>query len=290
MIDIQELVFFQAVAQCGSFSGASHKLNYAQSNISTKIQQLEQKMHTVLFYRNNRGVTLTPKGEVFLQYADHMVNLLSDAQTAMEDNETASGALTIGALETIAQIHLPQLLARYHKRCPAVRLSIRTGISTDLVDAVLNRQMDAAFIAGPVSHPDLAYQPFVEEKLLLAAPFGLKGLNELDFQNNTLLVFPYGCYYRALLERLLQDKSIAPKDILEFNSIGALVSSLCAGLGIALLPESILRAHQNSDSISVLELPERYSSVVTNLVYRKDSYMTTAFSKFIQNCGEVQKI
>lgn len=283
MIDIQELMFFQTVAKCGSFLAASHKLDYAQSNISTKIQQLEQKIQTPLFYRHNRGITLTPKGEVFLQYADQILKLLDDAEKSMKDTETASGSLSIGALETIAQVHLPELLSAYHKSCPDVQISIRTGISTHLINGVLERELDAAFIAGPVSHPELEYQSFTKERLILAAPFGIASMKELDLENNTLLVFPYGCYYRSLLECLLQDHDITPKAILEFNSIGSLVSSLYAGLGIALLPESILLSHESCNGISILELPDKYSSVITNLVYRKDSYMTTAFSKFIQN-------
>lgn len=283
MIDTQEILFFQTVAKCGSFLAASHELNYAQSNISTKIHQLEQKIQAPLFYRHNRGVTLTPKGEILLQYTEQIVKLLCDAETAMKDTETANGSLSIGALETIAQTHLPRVLSAYHKSCPNVQISIRTGISTDLINSVLERELDAAFIAGPVSHPELEYQPFTKEKLLLAAPFGIRSIAELDLENNTLLVFPYGCYYRSLLERLLQDYNITPKGILEFNSIGSLVSSLYAGLGIALLPESILNSHEGCNGISVLELPDKYSSVMTNLVYRKDSYMTTAFSKFVQN-------
>lgn len=290
MIDIQELKFFQTTAKCGSFLAASHELNYAQSNISTKIQQLEHKLNTPLFYRNNRGVELTPKGKLFLQYSEQILKLLSDAETAMNDTDNAHGSLSLGSLETIAQIHLPGLLSEYHDKYPDVQLSVHTGISTDLVDTVLNRQMDAAFIAGPVSHADLAYQPFVKEELVLATPYNITSIDELDLQSNTLLVFPYGCYYRSLLERLLQDYNLIPNAILEFNSIGALISSLYAGLGIALLPKSILDFHKINSSISFLKLPNNYSSVTTNLVYRKDSYITTAFSKFIDTVSQNTKV
>ena len=83
MMDLQTLIFFKTVAECGSFSAASHKLKYAQSNISTKIIKLENNLQTTLFYGNNKGVTLTPKGKLFLDYTDEMLRLLKTAEIAI---------------------------------------------------------------------------------------------------------------------------------------------------------------------------------------------------------------
>ena len=280
MVDIQAMLVFQTVAKCGSFLAASHELNYAQSNISTKIQHLEQTLQAPLFYRYNRGVTLTPKGEVFLQYTTRMLKLLSDAETAMKDNETASGSMAVGSLETIAQLHLPGLLSEYHKNCPEVQLSIHTGVSSELVESVLNRKLDAAFIAGSVTHPELTCLPFRKETLCLAIPFPIASPEELTHHSCTLLGFSKGCYYRSLLEQFLQEQHIIPDRVFEFNSTGAVVASLCAGLGMALLPQSLLAPYQKDSGISIFKLPEKYSSVQTYFVYRKDLYHTAAFRKF----------
>lgn len=278
-MDLQTLLFFKTVADCGSFSAASHKLKYAQSNISAKIIRLENDLQTTLFYRNNKGVTLTPKGKLFLEYTEKILRLLKTAETAMKDNTEASGSLIIGSLETITQAYLPRLLSDYHKNNPKVQLSIKTGTSAELTEAVLNRTLDAAFISGPVNHPNLVKKIYKPEKLLLAAASDRK-VTLQALQNETLLVFPHGCYYRHLLEQLLQDHNAVPKQIIEYDSIGAIIASLCAGLGISLLPHSVLSEYTKNKILNTIEIDEQYSSVDTYFIYRSDYYLTTAFLHF----------
>ena len=279
MVDLQTLIFFKTVAECGSFSAASHRLKYAQSNISTKMIRLENNLQTTLFYRNNKGVTLTPKGKLFLDYTDEMLRLLKTAEIAMKDNVEASGSLTIGSLETITQTYLPRLLSNYHKNNPKVQLSIITGTSAKLIDAVLNRTLDAAFISGPATHPNLVKKKYKSEKLLLATVSD-SNVSLQKIQNEPLLVFPRGCYYRHLLERLLHDNNIVPKQVIEYDSIGAIIASLCAGLGISLLPNSVLSQYKKYNMLNTIEVDECYSLVDTYFIYRSDYYLTTAFSHF----------
>ena len=278
-MDLQTLVFFKTVAECGSFSAASHKLKYAQSNISTKIIRLENDLGTTLFYRNNKGVTLTPKGKLFLDYTDEMLRLLKTAETALKDNAEASGSLTIGSLETITQTYLPRLLSNYHKNNPKVQLTIKTGTSSELAEAVLNRTLDAAFISGPAKHPNLVSKKYKTEKLLLATASDSKATLQ-TLQNETLLVFPNGCYYRHLLGQLLHDNNIVPKQVIEYDSIGAIIASLCAGLGISLLPSSVLSEYKKHNMLNTIEVDECYALVDTYFIYRSDYYLTTAFSHF----------
>lgn len=280
MIDLQTLIFFKTVAEFGSFSAAAHELKYAQSNISTKIIRLENDLQTILFYRNNKGVTLTPKGKLFLDYTEKILRLVRTAETAMLDGPEASGSLKIGSLETIAQTYLPELLSSYHRNNPKVQISVKTGTSAALTEAVLNRTLDAAFISGPVGHPDLVGKRFRPEALLLAtASDGSVCLDGL--QDETLLVFPHGCYYRYLLEELLRDHGIVPKKVIEYDSVSAIIAGLCAGLGISLLPASVLSSYTTGRMLNTIEIDEHYSSVDTYFIYRSDYYVTTAFSIFM---------
>ena len=91
-MDLQALRYFRIVAREGSFSQAAQKLNYAQSNLSTKIRQLEGELETPLFRRHAHGVTLTEKGESLLAYADRLVHLLEEAESVVRDDGTAKGS------------------------------------------------------------------------------------------------------------------------------------------------------------------------------------------------------
>lgn len=280
-MDLQSMKFFSAVAAAGSFSGAAETLRYAQSNISTKIAALETELGTALFYRNNRGVTLTSKGEELLLYSQKILFLLSEAAAAMNENGIAKGRFHIGSLSSIAETHLPQLLTIYHRKNPAVELSVTTGITDELVAKVLDRNLDGAFIAGTARHPDLFYHNFKKERLLLATAQSSPMESWQDITGQTLLVLPIGCYYRAILEAFLHEKDILPKETITFSSLGALLSNVCAGLGICLFPAAVLQKYSDSQYIKTLPLPEEYAAVKTAFIYRKDLCQSKAMQNFI---------
>lgn len=154
-MDLQELKFFRAVAAEGSLSKAAQKLNYAQSNLSTKISQLEKELHTELFHRCSHGVTLTPKGEQLLQYAEKLLNLAAETEAVLKDDGTAKGSLTLGSMESTAMTLLPPLLSRYHAENSQVALRIQTGTTAASLQGVLDHTLDGAFAAGPLRHPGL---------------------------------------------------------------------------------------------------------------------------------------
>lgn len=284
-MDLQTMRIFQSVAKCGSFSAAAHELNYAQSNISTKMQQLESELKTTLFLRHNRGIALTPKGTLLLDYVGKILHLVDETSTAMLEDGVARGPLALGSMETTASVYLPKLLAAYHQENPLVQLSLTTGTTTDNLERVLSRELDAAFVAGPVDHPDLAQQSFTTEDLVLVT-----GKSEMadtlscwrDLERHTLLVFPYGCYYRKTLEQLVHQEGVMPEQIIEFNSLGAILASVCAGLGMSLLPASVVEPYLSDNIMSGFSIPEAYTAISTVLVYRKDHFMNTAFHNFLK--------
>ena len=125
-MDIQLLKVFYAVAQEGSISKAANKLTFAQSNVTHKIQQLEADLQTQLFYRHNRGITLTPPGQILVSYAEKILHVIQEARAAVGDSSVPAGPLRIGAVETTAAVRLPALLADYHREYPAVDFALIT--------------------------------------------------------------------------------------------------------------------------------------------------------------------
>lgn len=282
-MDIHSLRIFKAIADGGSFSAAAHQLNYAQSNISTRIQQLEEELHCTLFYRNSRGITLTPKGQLLQTYADSILNMVDKTATVMKEDGVARGPLTIGSMETTASIYLPGLLAKYHRQNPEVTISLSTGTTAQSVEAVLNHTLDGAFVAGPVRHPDLEQKDYQMEHLhLVTDSLHAKTESWKKLEQQTLLVFPYGCSYRVMLEQLLEKQNIVTKNIIEFNSLGALLASICAGLGVSLLPKSVTAPYIKSGQMCGLEVPAAYADTMTVFIYRKDHIPNAAFTKFLK--------
>src|SRR5687768_7360108 len=120
-MDFVALQIFKAVADCGGINAAARKLNRVQSNVTTRIRQLEESLGARLFIRDKRRLALSPAGTLFRGYAEQILRLSEQAREAMLDG-APRGPLRIGTLESTAASRLPPLLSRYHRKHPGVRV------------------------------------------------------------------------------------------------------------------------------------------------------------------------
>src|SRR5713101_3031152 len=156
-MDLAALRIFKAVAEQGGITKAAATLHRVQSNVTTRVKQLEERLGTKLFNRQGRKLVLSSEGKVLLAYADRLLRLASEAQAALKGH-APHGLLKIGSLESTAATRLPPVLARYHRAYPDVRLELVTGTSGALVSKVLGEEVEAAFVAEPFSAKNLETQ------------------------------------------------------------------------------------------------------------------------------------
>lgn len=281
-MDIKDLLVFKAVADEGAISRAARKLNYVQSTVTMRIQHLESELGAPLFYRNGKGVELNPSGKTLLPYAMQMLRLMEQSVAAIqEQTRRPAGTLKIGSTESTAAVRLPPLLAAYCKAFPEVDLILEAHTTADLIRLVRERKLDGAFVAGEVHHPELTVRLFREEALTLIGSRPLASLDELSQHN--LLVFSHGCYYRNTLEKWLREEGVYPRRILEFGTIEAIIGCVKAGMGLAIMMEAILKK-QSPDLIRI-PLPEKYATVPTYFITKKDSEASAALREFTKIIG-----
>ncbi len=154
-MELSDLLTFSAVARNGGITRASEELKTVQSNVTQRVKALEAEMGVALFERHSRGMTLTGAGRRLLPYAQRMAALSREAVLATRDDGEPKGPLAIGSMETTAAVRLPPLLAEFHRRYPAVQLTLRTATTADLVASILDAALDGAFVAGPIEHVEL---------------------------------------------------------------------------------------------------------------------------------------
>ncbi|MGG3449585.1 LysR family transcriptional regulator [Domibacillus aminovorans] len=281
-MDLHTLKIFQTVAKLGSISKAARELNYAQSNITLKIQQLETVLQTTLFYRHNRGTTLTAKGKLLLTNTEKIFHLIEETNKVMKDDQTPKGPLIIGSMETTAAVRLPKLLSKYHHNYPDVDLTLKTGPTEQNVQGVLQYELDGAFVAGPIEHPELVQKTVIEEEMVLVTDTIHPPLSSIkDIQTRTLLVFRTGCSYRAKLEQLFHQEGVTPNKIMEFGTLEAIIGCVSAGLGISMLPYSVIERQVQEGTLRHHLIPSPYGKVKTIFIHRKDTYLPTSLAKFI---------
>src|SRR3981081_2400685 len=168
-VELTDLITFSAVARTGGITRAAEELNTVQSNVTQRVKALEAEIGAALFERHSRGMTLTGAGRRLLPYAQRMAALSREAVLAARDEGEPKGPLSIGSMETTAAVRLPSLLAEFHRRFPAVRLTLRTSTTADLVAGVLDGSLDGAFVAGPIDHAELSSTIAFREELVLVS-------------------------------------------------------------------------------------------------------------------------
>jgi DNA-binding transcriptional LysR family regulator len=284
-MDAADLKIFTAVAQSGGMNRAAEKLNTVQSNVTARVRTLEVEIGCPLFDRHSKGVSLTAAGRRLLPYADNILRMLDEARRAARDDGEPSGRLTIGSLETTAALRLAPVLSQFVAAFPSVDLVLRTGTTCELIDEVLARRIEGAFVCGPVEHAELDVQSVFEEELvLLAAPRAKSLRAALGDGNVRIVVLRAGCSYRQRLESFLADRGVQAPRLLEFGTIEAIFKCVAAGLGITLLPRSLVDRLWDRHDVSVHALPRSEAQVETLFVRRRDSFASSALLAFL-NCA-----
>src|ERR1044071_741195 len=114
-MELSDLRIFQAVVRAGGVTRAAAQLHRVQSNITTRVRQLEENLGAELFLREGKRMQLTPAGMVLLDYADRLLALAHEAREALAARKPR-GLLRLGAMESTAAIRLPAPLSDYHRR------------------------------------------------------------------------------------------------------------------------------------------------------------------------------
>ena len=281
-MDTAELRVFETVARTGGMNRAAAELHTVQSNVTARIRALEDELGCRLFDRHSRGVALTPAGERLLPYAKQVALLLTEAAGAARDDGVPRGSLTIGSLETTAALHLSPLFASYAAACPEVDIALRPGTTAELIEAVLARRLEGAFVCGPVAHPSLIEQVMFEEELVLLAATGVASIEAAIQGGMTrIVVLRSGCSYRQRLEMLLARRGVAVPRLMEFGTLEAIFGCVAAGLGITLLPHALIGPVWRSGRVTVHRLPPAEAMVTTVFIHRREAHLSSALRAFL---------
>jgi DNA-binding transcriptional LysR family regulator len=271
-MDLDDLKIFRAVAREGGVTRAAERLHRVQSNVTTRVRQLEDELGVQLFIRSRKRLHLAPPGQVLLGYADRLLDLAREARDAVQD-PTPRGLFRIGAMESIAAVRLPEPLSEYHQRHPEVSLELRTGNPQQLAAAVLAGELDAALAAEPIPDAPFDKVPVYEEDLVIVAGAGHPPIAVQDDDTpRAIVAFEAGCPHRKRLEDWFALRGAIPERTIEMTSYHAMLGCIVVGMGIALMPLSVLSTFPESKRLSIHPLPKGQDRSRIVLFWRKGAY------------------
>lgn len=243
-----ELRIFREAARAKSISKAAANLNYVQSNITAHIRKLEDELGTTLFIRHGKGVTLTEDGEKLLHYADSILEMLDHALAAFpKDCEK----LQIGASQTLAASRLPFWIAAFRDKYPDIRLSVATSSQDSLIQSLEKQVLDCVFVEPAyISHRVKSIFSFTEELSVIAPLVSpLQTLQSRPIIVNAMTT----CPFRKQLAAWSFSQNHKEPAVIEFDTAEAIINAVSLGMGISLLPTSLIAG---KDNLCAYQIPE----------------------------------
>ncbi|WP_017235094.1 LysR substrate-binding domain-containing protein [Pandoraea sp. B-6] len=224
-MELRHLRYFVALANQLNFTAAAATVHVTQSTLSHQIRQLEEELGCLLFERENRKVTLTRAGEVFLERARNALLEVDEGVSSVRfAAKEMTGVVKIGTTHNFNMRIMPRCISLFITQFPSVRVEVMEMAADDIVEALVRDALDLGVTYKPAHAPTLRFEALFTEEMMLAVsvlhPFAKRRfvrMSELHRQKMVLLPNPFST--RSSLEENFRLANATPIVVAEMNAI-----------------------------------------------------------------------
>lgn len=291
-MNLNHLSIFQAVADSGSVSAGAQRLRISQSAVSKQLAEFEKQLGVTLFERLPRGVRLTEAGRLLQGYANNLVALEAEAESAIRDLKLGvRGRLRIGASRTVGAYLMPGLLARFRRRHPDVELFLQVDSTGAIEQRLIASDLDIGFTEGIVGSDLLDYRVFDRDELVLIAapghPIARTDPAPLSaVVQQPLLMHEVGSGTRAVTEKAFSARGIALRPSMTLASTEAIKHTVATGVGIAVLSISAVRTELAAGTLKVVRMKGLTIDRPLYRIQRKGVWSSPSLQALVELLGE----
>lgn len=264
-MEMHQLRYFVAAAELRSFSKAARACSVAQPSLSQQIKKLEDGLGTRLFDRMGRGAELTEAGRALLPRARRILAEVRDAEERLRAGlDDESGALTIGAIPTMAPYVLPGVLKRMRRERPGCEVSVREDVTSRLLEALADHEIDVALVSVPAEHPLVDLEVIGRERLLVAMAKGdapnKKSVALESLRDAPAVVLHEMHCLSGQVEGFCAANGVSPRIVCRGAQFQTVLGLVALGMGVSIVPEMCAKADTSSARVYLpiaKEGPER---------------------------------
>ena len=281
-MNITQLETFLKIAETRNFTAAANLLGYAQSTVTTQIKQLEEELGCLLFERLGKKVSLTSEGERLSAYAEKMIQLEREIMLEVPETQEPAGTIRLGVSESLCYHGLPEVLLEYKKRFPCVDIHLSFIMHDTFPGLLKNGALDLAYSLNPaMEYPDLEILYEKPETLGFYASPGhflsrKEQIDEKDLAGVPLLLTSHSCSFRRMLLEDLADMSVTPQIALETSSKEILKEFAVNELGVAFMPDMVVRNETDRKLLKRLNWAGREFPVFSRIFIHKEKHVNKA--------------
>lgn len=286
----RRLQVFHAVAKQSSFTKAAETLFMTQPAVTFQIKQLEEHFNTRLFDRGHGKISLTPAGEVVVEYAERILSLSAELDTRISElTGEIQGLLLIGASMTIAEFMLPRVLGEFKVAYPGVKARLTVANSETIEHGVAAHSLDIGLIEAPSHLPGLSTEECCEDELQVVCAPGhplakLKAVTPKQLLQHAYISRESGSGTREVTDSYFRDAGFAPDDVnpvMELGSPDAIKGVVETGLGFAIMSKVIVAKEKELGMLVALPLAPKLTRTLS-LVYLREKFRSRLVSSFVE--------
>ena len=237
-MNLRQLQTLIAVAERGSFTAAGEAVGLSHSAISLHVKALEDELGLALVDRSQRPPRLTASGGALVAQARRMAALVDEIR-ALGSDAALSGSLAVGVVPTEMVHLLPPALARLRALHPKLAIQVRSGLSSELAQAVRGADLDVAVVTHPGLPPEgLVLHDVACEPLVVIAPSDAPEQTDAELiAAHPFIWFSPRTWAGQHIQRLLHARGLRPQETMEVDSLEAIEALVAHGLGVSVVPE-----------------------------------------------------
>jgi DNA-binding transcriptional LysR family regulator len=289
-ISLKQLQVFVEVARSLNLSRAAEALFMSKGAVSQSLGELERRLGVVLFDRAHPKLHLNHEGERLLPLADELVHRAEDIERSFSDTayEGADGSfLRVGCSKTIGNYVMPELLARFSDEAGWLP-EVNIANSSEILQMLSSFSLDAALLEGEERLPDIMFEPWLEDDMVVIAPpghhlarGGPHAVRALAWERWIVREMNSGSreYFNHTLAPAVEPMTIA----LTLNSPATIVRSVAQGLGLAFVSRLSAAPSATTGNVAILDLKERFSRTFA-ICYHSRKYHSEAMRTFLAFC------
>jgi DNA-binding transcriptional LysR family regulator len=292
-MDLRQLRYFSALAETLNFHRAAERLHISQPPLSVAIRKLEEELGAALFFRDSRGVRLTPAGQAALGLARRTTDLADQVREAVRQGYAGQrGCLTVGFIGSAIGDLLPRIISPFLEAFPQVELSFEEMNSVQILHAIAARQVDIGLVRLPVMDSTPVMIEVIEnDELVAALPRSdvlsrRKAIPLVALAERPFIIYSPVSVLNATIRLACHRCNFTPHVVQEATQVQTILSLVEAGLGVALIPARSVRFA--GPGVCTVALDEKVPISMGIACSREASTLANNFvATALKNCGDV---
>ena len=284
MTDLKRFEYVLALSECMNFSQAAAQLKISQSTLSQYIQKIEKEIGIMLFDRSATPMKLTQFGEIYVKGARKIIDVYNEMLDSINDADSgACGTLRVGLSPSRATFLLPQVISKFNKSYPNVKLKFLESKTSDIIKNLADGNIDFAYTvtSGFEKYEDYAVLPAEKEQIMLvtSAEYSQKLPSKdgvVDFENAAGMRFILLEDSQVLTDEfyaLCRKSGVSPEIYISVSEISTAISFVRSGMGVMLLPSSYRNYGKLKDELNFYNIKQADGERDIAIIYKKDKYI-----------------